>query len=239
VPLLRTTRRRFVGRRSRLEQGRLERARETGAHGLERAREAVTPAVEQVREAAAPQLALAKEKIVDEVLPRVGAGVAAALAASEPVREEAKRRGSATVAALKGDLEPPAPPRRKRRLGKFLFLTGIAAAATAAVKAWRNSRNRDEWTSADTYASTTGMPPRTTTGAGTTTADSAGSTPTGTMAAPADAAAASPDEALADEARATVTSPDTDTVGPVTEPAAVSEQEVDDAIREAEAKRSS
>src|SRR5687768_3316328 len=120
VPLLRTTRRRFVGRRGRLEQGRLERARETGAHGLERAREAVTPAVEQVREAAAPPLALAKEKIVDEVLPRVGASVAAALAASEPVREEAKRRGSATVAALKGDLEPPAPPRRKRRLGKFL-----------------------------------------------------------------------------------------------------------------------
>jgi len=204
VSRLRTTKRRVTGRRGtahhRVHDARaavaeqLVTTRDKITPGLERARETVTPgferardAVEHAREAAAPQLASARQTLVEDVIPRVGASVAAALAASEPMRDEAKRRGTATVAALKGDIEPPAPPKRRRRLGRMLFLTGLSAAAAAAVKTWRDSKNRNQWTTADTYVST---PPA-----------------TPTVTAPADAAGASPDEALADEARATVTTP--------------------------------
>jgi len=245
-----TTRRRATGTRGRRHPSakdaraavaeHVATARDKVTPGLEHAREALAPTVEHVREAAAPQLATAKEKLVEDVLPRVGASVAAALAASEPMREEAKRRGTATVAALKGEVEPPPPPRRRRRVGRragrVLFLTGLSAAVAAAVKAWRDSKQRDQWTSSDMYAPTPATSPPSTVGSA--VPPPAGVTPAapGATAAPADAAGASPDEALADEARARVTDPGTDTIGPTTRTATVSEQEIDDAIREASAK---
>jgi len=204
-------------------------ARETVAPAMERAmekaldvargvtQEKVLPALhtaqESARTSAAPALASAKEKWADEVVPRVTASVTAAKEAAQPVREEAMRRGAATLAALKGDLEPPRPKgRRRHRVRKVLLFAGLTGVVVGAFHAWRRSQAAESWVSADSYAPSRLEP-------------DAGSTPA------ADAAGAAPDEVLADEASAEMTE-----TGEVTSPSAVSKRDVDDAIRTAGAR---
>src|SRR4051794_13093471 len=89
---------------------RMESAREAVTPRLEQAKGTVTPYLDSAKGAVTPKLGSAKEK----VLPKVAGVATAALAATEPVREEAAHRGSATVAALKGELKPR-DVRRARR----------------------------------------------------------------------------------------------------------------------------
>lgn len=104
----------------------------------------------KTREVVAPALATAgmktRDMMVDEVLPRVKEGIAA----TEPWRAEAARRGSAAAQALAGHavVEP-----KSRRWGrKALMLTLLGAGAAAAWKAWKLPHDSDDWMPADIAA---------------------------------------------------------------------------------------
>lgn len=138
-------------------------AREAVVPALGHAREAVAPVLGQARDAAAPALAVARDKAVaikGDVLPKVTAGVSAGLAASEPARTEALRRGTGAIAALRGQLDPPKQHKGRRRMGKVLIVVAVGAAASAAYKAWKLPHASDDWVHTD--AATGGDLPSTT-----------------------------------------------------------------------------
>ena len=156
-------------------------ARESAVRYAESTRDWAAPKVEAAREWAAPRVEQGAARVKDDVLPRVAGAVTAALAASEPAREEAMSRGSAAIAALRGEVEAPKP--KKHRLRKLFLLAGVVGAAVAGWKAWAGSANSKP----DPWATPIGT--------------GSSSTPRTTMAPVTDdAAGASPDEALADKA---------------------------------------
>lgn len=125
---------------------RLEQARDAVAPRLEHAKETVAPHLETAKETIGPPLGTARDKVRDDLFPKVAAATAAALAASEPAREEARSRGVTALAALKGEVTPKDVAKaRKRGRGRkvrrfFLF----AALAGAAVGAWRWWKQQSE-----------------------------------------------------------------------------------------------
>jgi hypothetical protein len=103
----------------------------------------------KTRDAVAPVLANAgvktRDVMVDEVLPRVKE----TFAATEPLRAEAARRGSAAVHALAGHEVVP----KSRHLGrKAVLVTLIGAGAAAAWRAWKLPHDSDDWAHADSAA---------------------------------------------------------------------------------------
>jgi hypothetical protein len=156
-------------------------ARDSAVRYAESTRDWAAPKVEAAKEWATPRVEQGAARVKDDVLPRVAGAVTAALAASEPAREEAMSRGSAAIAALRGEVEAPKP--KKHRVRKLFLLAGVVGAAVAGWKAWAGSANSKP----DPWATPIG-------------AGSSG-TPRATMAPVTDdAAGASPDEALADKA---------------------------------------
>ncbi len=114
-------------------------------HGVDTAVQWATPRVgtakETAKEWATPRLEVARGWVEPKV--------ADALAASEPVRKEAMLRGTAAVAALRGELAPPASdrigagpaPRSSgsafgRRLGQLMMLLGLSGGAFAGWRTW-------------------------------------------------------------------------------------------------------
>ena len=154
------------------------------------------PKAEVAKEWAAPKVEPAVEKVREDVIPAVAGAVTAALAAAEPVRQEAASRGSAALAALKGELEPPKP--KKHRLRKLFLLATVLGAAYAGWKAWSSSQARD------TDPVGAWRAPGSTYGGGAASASSSTSsvTPVAPVDRPTtdDPAGAGPDEALADDA---------------------------------------
>jgi hypothetical protein len=138
------------------------------------------PKVETAKDWAAPKVESGVDKVKTDVLPVVAGAVTAALAASEPVRTEAASRGSAALAALKGEVEAPKP--KKHRIRKLFVLAAVLGAAYAGWKAWASQQQRSDpvspWT---TDSSTTSM-----------------STVSPVRPATDDPGGAGPDEALAD-----------------------------------------
>jgi hypothetical protein len=144
------------------------------------------PKVTTAREWAGPKVEPAVEKVKSDVLPAVASAVVSALAASEPARSEAATRGTAALAALKGEVGPPR--RSKHRIRKLFLLTAVLGGAYAGWKAWvaRNMDPVDAWTTAPAPSARPQAPVGSVTPvSGITTDDPAG---------------ASPDEALADAA---------------------------------------
>jgi hypothetical protein len=139
-----------------------QKAQRTLKPAAEQARETVLPAVteaaQQTREKLAPRLETAKARVtpvLEEVGPAVGAAVSAAMAASEPYREEARRRGDAAVAALRGEVDPPKP---KHRIRKLLMVLGLGAAVACAYKWFKSREAADEWEQAYQPTSARAMP---------------------------------------------------------------------------------
>jgi Family of unknown function (DUF5324) len=127
----------------------LEATKDWAAPHVETAADWAAPHVETAKDWAAPRVETAALRVKEDVLPRVAEAVVAAFAASEPAREEAKNRGTAAIAALRGELDPPRP-RGRRRKRLFLFLT-VSGAAFAGWKVWssKNAADRpDPWVSA-------------------------------------------------------------------------------------------
>ncbi len=192
----------------------VEQARERVVPLLDDARTRVTPAVRDAASSAREKLGPVAEQAAErtrqlqhDVGPPVAAAVTAAAAASAPYRQEAKRRGVAAVAALRGEVEPPA---KKHRFRKLLIVLGIGGAVAAAYKWFSGKDADDQWKQAyqpdvgpasDSYAA----------------------------AAPAteDPAAAGPDEALADntEEPHAPTTPDEPLEETAVEPTAESTEE--------------
>ena len=75
-----------------------------------------------------PHVADARERIRNEVIPTVQSALAEAREQAGPVADEARKRGAAAAAALKG--EQP----RKGRKGKWLALLALGGAAAVAAK---------------------------------------------------------------------------------------------------------
>jgi hypothetical protein len=130
--------------------------KEWAAPKVETAKEWAAPKVETAKEWAAPKVENGVDKVKTDVLPAVAGAVTAALAATEPVRTEAATRGSAALAALKGEVEPPKP--KKHRLRKLLVLATVIGAAYAGWKAWASQQQAGDpvspWTSDTTSMST-------------------------------------------------------------------------------------
>ena len=164
-------------------------ARDNAMRYAESTRDWAAPKVEAAREWAAPRVEPVTTRVKDDVLPKVAGAVTAALAASEPAREEAKTRGTAAIAALRGEVEAPRP--KKHRMRKLFLLAGVIGAAVAGWKAWVGQQNRQP----DPWATPISSPP-------TMAGSSTGSSGSTLSSAPVtdDAAGASPDEALADAA---------------------------------------
>jgi hypothetical protein len=148
----------------------------------EQAIERVSPVIEEAREKIVPAAEAAadtaKTTFNESVVPQAAALLAAASAASEPYREEAKRRGAATLAAVKGEVE--APPKKSHKVRNFVLLAAVGGAIAYLVKRFTGDDSA-AWES--NYRAS-------------------GPTPVPDLATPAepadDAAAAGPDEALAD-----------------------------------------
>jgi hypothetical protein len=161
--------------------------RDWAAPKVETAVDWAAPKVGTARDWAAPKVEPAVDKVKSDLLPAVAGAVATALAASEPARSEAATRGSAALAALKGELDPPKP--KKHRVRKVFLLATVLGAAYAGWKAWvaRSNDPVDAWTTPATPAVPAGAP------VGNVTAVSSAPTTD-------DPGGASPDEALADAA---------------------------------------
>ena len=113
------------------------------------------PKVETAKDWAAPKVETGVDKVKTDVLPVVAGAVTAALAASEPVRTEAASRGSAALAALKGEIEAPKP--KKHRIRKLFVLATVLGAAYAGWKAWAAQQQSTDPVSPWTTDSTTSM----------------------------------------------------------------------------------
>ncbi|WP_350279916.1 hypothetical protein [Kribbella sp. HUAS MG21] len=110
-----------------------EKAVERGAHlahqAVEKAGPVLDDALAKVGPATEHAAEKARERLNDDVLPKVTAALATLAAAAEPVVEETARRGKATKAALKGELDVPKKSHKLRNLVLFLGLGALAAAA--------------------------------------------------------------------------------------------------------------
>lgn len=185
----------------------VESARDKAGPVIADAREKAAPVIADARQKASPVIADTRDKWNKDVLPTVTAAVVAASGASEPYREEAKKRGRATAAALRGDV---AVPEKKHRFRKFLGLLGLAGIAALVAKSLSDRQATTAWQSSYQPAPASTTPPATPEAA-------AG---IGAMGATGgkhvdDEAASSPDEALADAAE--IPHPATDPDHPVEE----------------------
>ncbi len=109
----------------------------------------------------------ARERLNDDVLPKIAGALTALAVAAEPVIEETSKRGKATAAALKGEVEAP---KKTHRLRTVMIVVGFGAIAAAAVKRFLTPKE-PAWQSTPTaganYGSSSTSPatsrPRTTT----------------------------------------------------------------------------
>jgi len=107
-------------------------------HGIEVA----APKLESVVSGLAPKVDIARDKIVDEVLPRLTEAINAFAAASAAAKDEAVSRGTGAAAVISGDSY--ASPKRKKK-GRIMLMLGLVAAAAAGVGAFmRNSAPKDD-----------------------------------------------------------------------------------------------
>jgi hypothetical protein len=125
----------------------IEWAKPRVGHGIEVA----APKLESAVNGLAPRVDTARDKIVDELIPRIAEAISAWAAASSAAKDEAVSRGQGAAAVISGNAVA-SPKGRKRRALLILGLLGGAAAAAMAVM--RKSAPKDDpWTTplADTY----------------------------------------------------------------------------------------
>jgi hypothetical protein len=88
----------------------------------------------------APRVTAVRGRVAEEYVPRLADAVAAAVAASEPVRTAAMTRGGLALAALKGEQLQVVQPKRRRRGRKVVGFVGLAGIAAAVVAWWRSQQ---------------------------------------------------------------------------------------------------
>ena len=119
------------------------------------AADAAGPALEkgyaQAKEKAAPVVAQGRDKVVDDLLPKLAEAIAAASAAAIAARDSAvdtaQERAAVAVQNLPANKKALKKARRRQRRRRFLVFTVLSAAIGAGVVAWRQrSANQDPWT---------------------------------------------------------------------------------------------
>ena len=114
-----------------------EKAVHSGAHlahqAVEKAAPVIDDALAKVGPATEHAAEKARERLNDDLLPKVTAALVTLAAAAEPVVEETSRRGKATKAALKGEIDVP-KEKKSHKLRNLMLILGLGAAAAAAAK---------------------------------------------------------------------------------------------------------
>jgi len=118
----------------------VESAREKAGPMIADARDKAAPMIADARDKAAPMMAEARSKAA----PVMAAAVAAASDATKEARGEAKKRGRATVAALKGEVEAP---KKKHRVRKLVGLAGLAGIGGLIAKQFSDRQASTAWQS--------------------------------------------------------------------------------------------
>jgi hypothetical protein len=125
-------------------QPRVEAARDWAKPRVEHGIEVAAPKLESVVTGLAPKVDTARDKIVDDLLPRLTEAINAFAAASAAAKEEAMARGAGAAAVISGDAV--AAPKRKKK-GRVLLILGLftAAAAGAAAFMKKSAPKDDPW----------------------------------------------------------------------------------------------
>ena len=129
-----------------------ENAREWARPHVEHGIEVAAPRLESAVSGLAPKVDTARDKIVDELIPRVAEAISVWAAASAAARDEAVSRGQGAAAVISGDAV--ATPRGGRKKKVLLGLGLIGAAGAAAMTVMKKSAPKDDpWTTplADSY----------------------------------------------------------------------------------------
>ncbi len=123
-------------------QPHVEAARHWAKPRVEHGIEIAAPKLESAVSGIAPKVDVARDKIVDDLLPRVTEAITAWAAASAAAKDEALSRGAGAAAVVTGDAV--ARPKRKKR-GRVLMILGALGAAGAAAAAFmRKSAPKDD-----------------------------------------------------------------------------------------------
>ena len=135
-------------------QPRVEAARDWARPRVEHGIEVAAPKLESAVSGLAPKVDTARDKIVDDLIPRIGEAIAAWAAASTAAKDEVVSRGQGAAAVISGDAVASSKHKRRNRV---LLALGLLAAAGAGVTAFlkKSAPKDDPWTTplGDTYAS--------------------------------------------------------------------------------------
>jgi len=122
-----------------------ENAKDWARPRVERGIEVAAPRLESAVSGLAPKVDTARDKIVDELIPRIAEAISAWAAASGAAKDEAVSRGQGAAAVLSGDAVAAPKGRKKRKVLLALGLIGGGAAA-AAVFTKKSAPKDDPWT---------------------------------------------------------------------------------------------
>jgi hypothetical protein len=139
-------------------QPRVEAARDWARPRVEHGIEVAAPKLESAVSGLAPKVDTARDKIVDELLPRVTEAITAWAAVSAAAKDEAVSRSQGAAAVISG--EATASTKRRKRSRVLLTLSILAAAAAGAMAFLKKSAPKDDpWTTplADRYTPPAGL----------------------------------------------------------------------------------
>jgi hypothetical protein len=123
-------------------QPRVEAARGWAKPRLEHGIEVAAPRLESAVSGLAPKVDTARDKIVEDLLPRLTESIAAFAAATTAAKEEAVSRGTGAASVISGNAV--ATPKHKRRR-QVLLVLGVLGAVAAGVAAFmRKSAPKDD-----------------------------------------------------------------------------------------------
>lgn len=126
----------------------------------EKARDKAEPALDKVSDRLAPGVDAARQKVQDDLIPKLNDLLHEA--EKHPAVKEATKRGSATLAAVKGQLDLPdrTPIKKKKNVGrtlaKVLAAGALLAGAAVAVRQFLLNKD-DDWTAHEPSPAYTGQ----------------------------------------------------------------------------------
>ena len=123
-------------------QPRVKAARRWAQPRVEHGIEIAAPRLESAVSSLAPKVDVARDKIVDELLPRVTEAITGWAAASAAAKDEVVARGAGAAAVVSGDAV--AKPKRKKKGKAMLTLSLLGAAAAGAAAFLKKSAPKDD-----------------------------------------------------------------------------------------------
>jgi hypothetical protein len=99
------------------------------------------PALHSARERVGPAVDVARDKVSDDLLPRLSEALTAA--AASPIAVEAAKRGQATLAAAKGELSLPEPKKKGRWIKRLALIAAVTAVAVVAFRKFFGTKDAD------------------------------------------------------------------------------------------------